>query len=245
MFNRGILLAVDEKLEWLLPWWWNKYSAHNTLPVAFIDFGLSHYGRSYCRERGEIIDFREDLFLGSSTSHAKKGEILFGKNLWTNRKSWVKKPLAFLATPFERTLWIDIDCEVLTSLDSLFEREGEIYLAKETEPSIARDRMLKNIADDEILYSSGVVLYHKDSPLIEKWAKAVMQQGDHFWSDQHALSRVIHRGQYPIHLLEPEYNWRMSQGFNIHASIILLGGELGQRLHPPLWRHRRRTGRPT
>ncbi|NGX27207.1 MAG: hypothetical protein K940chlam6_01140 [Chlamydiae bacterium] len=219
MSNSGILVAADEKLEWLLPWWWNRYSAHNNLPVAFVDFGLSHYGRTFCTERGEVIDCPCNLPLFSYT---KQGETIFGKRF---EKSWFKKPFACPLTPFETTLWLDIDCEVLQPLDSLFEREGEIHLAKETDAAIARD---PNIAEGEVLYNSGVILYHRDSLLIKKWAEAVLEEGSDFWSDQHTLSRVITSENYPIHLLEEKYNWRMSQGLNIHAAIVHWVGSWGK-----------------
>jgi hypothetical protein len=228
MPNSGILIASDEKLEWLLPWWWSRYSAHNTLPVAFVDLGLSYFGRSFCEMRGKVIDLTVTPQFSGVPKDAEKWEELFCKQIWENRKSWFKKPFALLSTPFERTLWLDIDCEVLRPLDSLFEREGEVHLAKETVAARDRNRLLQKINPDEILYNSGVVLYDCNTPLLKKWAQEVLNEGNEFCSDQHVLSRIIYRENSPIHLLEEEYNWRMTEGLNLNASIIHWAGIWGK-----------------
>ena len=137
-----------------------------------------------------------------------------------NLRSWFKKPFAFLQTPFKRTLWLDLDCEVLKPLHALFENQEGLLLAKETEASIQKDRSSETIYEDEILYNSGVVLYSQGDPLIGRWAQKILETKDHFWSDQHALSRLIFEEKVPIHRLHEDYNWQMSQGFNMHAAII-------------------------
>ena len=51
----GIVVGADLTQEWLLPWWWSHYSRFNSLPVAFIDFGMSDEMKKWCQERGELI----------------------------------------------------------------------------------------------------------------------------------------------------------------------------------------------
>lgn len=225
--GNGILVAADESLEWLLPWWWERLQTQNRLPVCFVDLGLSHYGRSFCQQRGELVNLSMQPTF-SALSDETSWETLFGKNWKEKRSGWFKKPFAFLTTPFEKTLWLDIDCEVLKPIDALFEREGEIHLATESESTQERERGLRILVEEESLYNSGVVLYSHGSSLIGKWAEAVAQQGKQFCSDQHVLSHLIYETKYPIHLLEKEYNWHMAWGLNIHAAIIHWVGSWGK-----------------
>ncbi len=30
--SRGVLVASDQTLEWMLPWWWRHYKKHNNFP---------------------------------------------------------------------------------------------------------------------------------------------------------------------------------------------------------------------
>lgn len=226
--SEGVLVASDETLEWLLPWWWARYRAHNHHPVAFVDLGLSHYGRSFCLERGELLTLDLDPQLASLPLHAIHWETLFGENLWKNRKGWFKKPFAALQSPFEKTLWLDLDCEVLGSVAPLFEGHGRISMAPETPPAHARERKNGTIFEDEILYNSGVIRFTHQDPLIERWALAVLEEGDQFWSDQHALSRILYQEKSPIETLHENYNWRMSQGFNLNAVIVHWVGSWGK-----------------
>lgn len=224
--GRGILVAADENVEWLLPWWWSKLERCNSYPVCFVDIGLSHFGRSFCQERGKLIDLTIQTTFSDNSS--RSWEILFGKDWKKNREGWFKKPFAFLASPFEKTLWLDIDCEVLRPLDPLFEKEGEIYLTMESEPTHERERKLKTIAQEEILYNSGVVVYRHGCLIIKKWAEEVAREGAEFCSDQHVLSHVIYKNSYPVNTLEREYNWRMVWGLNIHAAIVHWAGSWGK-----------------
>lgn len=225
--GEGIVVAADETVEWLLPWWFAKLRLQNTLPVCFVDLGLSYYGRSFCEKRGEMIQLScslPEVFV----PHTKEWEILFGSDIKKRRENWYKKPFAFLLTPFEKTLWLDVDCEVLKSLDGLFVRSGDIHLACESPTTHLREQHLQTIEEGEILYNSGVILYHHGSPLIEKWAEAVLKKKEQFLSDQHVLSHLIKDISYPIHPLEAEYNWRMAWGLNIHAAIVHWVGSWGK-----------------
>ncbi len=227
--GEGILVAADEKLEWLLPWWWARYSAHNSLPVAFIDLGMSHFGKTFCEEKGEVIPLDMQLPFAKRPEETEKWETLFGKEVWENRKMWAKKPFAFLSTPFNKTLWLDLDCEVLQPLESLFELSGACYLVKDPDSSHERERGLGAIGEDEILYNTGVVLYAHGISLIEKWAEAILLEKEQFCSDQHVISKLIHTNQYPVETLHENYNWRMTQGLNINAVIIHWVGSWGKK----------------
>lgn len=167
-------------------------------------------------------------------SNSHKWEKVFGKAFYTHRSSWYKKPFALLQTPFEKTLWVDIDCEILRDLSPLFEREGEFWIGRESDPICEHEAELNLIQKDETLYNSGVIFYRKGFDLIKDWAEQVAKEGEAFCSDQHVLSHLIHQRKYNICELEPDYNWRMAWGLNIHASIVHWVGTWGKeyiRLH--------------
>src|SRR5579872_4291468 len=117
--ERGVLIACDEKQEWLLPWWWENYSQENTLPVLLVDLGISEETRCWCQQHFRIIDFAlEQNFVAPKEKLSKKVRSswkIYGKEFWQARNCWFIKPHLMLQTNFRSTLWIDLDCEVLDS----------------------------------------------------------------------------------------------------------------------------------
>ena len=51
----GVLTGCDENHEWMLKWWWKHYTSSNTLPVTFLDFGMSKSAQIWCKKRGLVI----------------------------------------------------------------------------------------------------------------------------------------------------------------------------------------------
>jgi len=210
--SQGVLIAADRHCEWLLPWFFERYTACNSYSLAVVDLGMSHGAVTFCRDRAEVIPLQMDRI----------------PPLSIQKQGWYKKPFAFLQTPFDQTLWLDCDCEVLRPLDPLFQLEGEMHLAFDTENSHLKEIALGTIREGEVLYNSGVVLYRKGSSIIKKWADQVLDQDRAFFSDQHVLSKLIQESKSRVGLLPDLYNWRMSQGFNIHAAIIHWAGSWGK-----------------
>jgi len=58
--EKGVLIACDEKQEWLLSWWWENYSQENALPVTLVDLGMSREAKLWCEKRFDLIDFAFD-----------------------------------------------------------------------------------------------------------------------------------------------------------------------------------------
>ncbi len=214
----GILVACDQNQEWLLPWWWDHYSKHNSYPVAFADFGMSETALAWCRERGQTIELptHDDPLRPLSSENKELWGTLFGEGIWSFREPWIKKPLAFLHTPFPLSCWIDLDCEVRGNLAPLFS------LGMETEIAIARD-----IAEDrswnlpeETAYNSGVVVFHQNSKIIRHWAEMAANRNHQFLGDQEVLSRVIYLHQPSLVELPQIYNWHKLHGANPEALIL-------------------------
>jgi hypothetical protein len=69
----------------------------SSLPVAFVDGGMSDKRRAWCDKRGHLV----------SVEHIDLP------------RSW-RKPEALHLTPFERTLWLELDCEVRGDVSKMF-----------------------------------------------------------------------------------------------------------------------------
>ncbi len=219
---QGILLGADITQEWILPWWWRHYSQYNHLPVAFVDFGLSFPMKKWCLERGELIPLRVCDFAAEKPDMdeglVRQFEADFGSHFWNARNVWFKKPLACLQSPFETTLWLDVDCEVRGSLSSLFTLPG---LAMAVD-AIAPPRPY-------LTYNSGVMLFRRPHLFVE-WAAAAHEKSALFRGDQELLSSLIAETHYPITLLDPLYNWSRMLGECDAAQILHWHGENGKKV---------------
>ena len=206
MSKIGVLVGSDSRQEWLLPWWWENFRKHSSYPVTFVDFGLSQEKKAWCKDRGECISLRSPpLFVKDreevESSFVEDWESHYPDTFWTSREAWFKKPLACLLSPYERTLWCDLDCEVVKPLDGLMracdERVG-IALAKD-------------FSSDSI-YNSGVIVFQKEHSLIQEWAKQSIEKNGAFRGDQDLLSQIIAEKNIPIRELPPIYNWSVGYG---------------------------------
>lgn len=52
---QGVITGCNQNHEWLLKGWWHHFSKHNTLPVAFVDFGMSASAKAWCEKKGQVI----------------------------------------------------------------------------------------------------------------------------------------------------------------------------------------------
>lgn len=232
MDARGILIAVDEKQEWLLPWWWSNYTQENSLPVAIVDLGMSAQARAWCKERASVLDFDSDASYIKRREEfpeekRQDWEEIYGETVWQARQAWFKKPFAMLKTPFKTTLWLDLDCEVLGPLLPLFE-----MLPESEEMGIVREPLIRQgnpaLLLGEVLYNSGVVLYRQNSSLLTRWAEESQSSNELFWNDQLALSRLIFTEKFSVHELPAIYNHHLSSGIFPNAVIIHWLGSWGK-----------------
>jgi len=219
--ENGILVGADQTQEWILPWWWNQYKKDNNKPVAFVDFGLSFEKKDWCRERGELIPLRLFDFAAEKEEmdpyFVKDLEDEFGSLFWNCRSAWFKKPFACLQTPFKKTIWIDIDCEIRCNLDPLFEYDG-VAMAKDQSPP---DYPF-------LVYNSGVMVFERDLPLIEFWADGAWNRNGQFRGDQELLSALIAEKNILVSELPPEYNWMRINHDHSKAQILHWHGVIGK-----------------
>lgn len=218
----GVLVGSDLTLEWALPWWWERYRVHNTHPVAFVDMGLSFEMKEWCRQRGElvrlkVVDFTEEV----EPSLAQEWEEKTGTQFWGSRGAWFKKPFACLKSPFERTLWIDIDCEIKGSITPLFSyASGQIGLA------MAKEQL--DFSKPYAAYNSGVIAFRGHHPTIQAWADSCLEHHLRFRADDDVFAFMLFQKKLQIDEIPPEYNWSRCLAENSSALIQHWHGHHGK-----------------
>lgn len=226
--DRGILVGSDISQEWLLPWWWGNYSKHNSFPVTFVDLGLSLEKKKWCEERGKLVSLPPLDFLiqdksDVSSINAALWEAKYGDNFWHYRKAWFKKPLACLLSPYFRTLWLDLDCEVLGSLKPIFE-----IVCGVGSLALARDSVDSN--GPYTIYNSGVLAFERGLELFPRWATDSLEKNSEYRGDQDLLSKLIFELKVRVCELSPIYNWNVGFGENDKAVICHWVGEWGKKV---------------
>lgn len=213
--KQGILIGADKSAEDLIPWWFRNYSRHSTLPVAIVDFGMSKKAISWCKQRMQVIFLQESTIIKSKAEIAPNNLKLWKKQyrgpLWKAREAWFKKPQACRLTPFELTLWLDLDCEVCGSLDPLF---AEFEEGMELAIGLQDFRL-----DKPIVYNSGVILFRQESPFLEEWDRSSQEQNGVMMGDQDVLTELLLEGNISFKQLSPFYNWLMYSG--VHPGIVI------------------------
>lgn len=234
---QGVIVASDEKQEWMLPWWWDNYSLHNDFPVTFVDFGLSSEAKDWCCQRGELVELPL-LNFEVSRDQTEEDKVVFwesiydGRKWWDKRSLWHKKPIAMLQSPYNKTLWLDTDCEVKGNLTALFAQimdKDSVLICPELEEMQEFDRIHGHLLDGEVLFNSGVVGFMRGSKQVVDWALSTVSDHGAHWSDQNLLSRLIHENKWSVQILDRIYNWReCTHGKNQDVKITHWVGESGK-----------------
>lgn len=226
--EEGVIVGADLAQEWLLPWWWKHYQRQNVHQVAFIDFGLSFKMKEWCKQRGELISLR---ILSSFVKEREEMDLSltryleeeFGKSFWECRNVWFKKPLGFLLTPFRKTIWIDLDCEVRSSIDPLFS-----YADAPEGLALAKDLCDSLIQYEYPIYNSGVVVFRRNIEQIRRWARGCLELNQNFRGDQEILSYLIAQNEIPMIEFPGQFNWSRCQNENEGAAILHWHGVYGK-----------------
>ncbi|MEI6241809.1 MAG: hypothetical protein WCP39_00190 [Chlamydiota bacterium] len=204
--ERGVIVGSDKNQEWMLPWWYYHYHQHNTLPITFIDFGMSKKALSWCKERGEIVTFREEIPITPKEQIPKNLQKEWTNpvypNIWKSRNAWFKKPLACLYSPYKKTIWIDLDCQVLRPLNHLF-----AFVEKEHSVSVTKHITCDLLNVKRWAYNSGVVVFYHGSPIIQEWAKKAIAENHLWFADDFLLTDLINQKKEKFIELPPFFNW--------------------------------------
>lgn len=223
--SEGVVIGADELQEWLIPWWRSHFEQENDYPVLVVDFGLSDRMRSYCEEWAKVIPLKVfDLYVEKRETideeRIGQWEATYGTHFWDTRHVWFKKPLACLRSPFEKSIWIDLDCEIRGSLAPLFKE-----LEKEPEIALAKDPLLYV---PFTLYNSGVLGFRHGAQIVSKWAECSFTRTGEFHGDQDLLSSLIHETGAALTELDPVWNWSRLYGNDEQAEVVHWHGEYGR-----------------
>ncbi len=210
--KRGVLVGTDKATEWLLPWWWKRYSRHCTLPITFIDFGMSKKALRWCQKRGDTLPLHLDRSFIAPKEAVDPSKIAiwegrYGPEMWDWRTSCFNKPFALALTPYEETVWLDLDCEILQPLEPIFQ------FIKDFDFSIA-------IPHGDGRHNSGVVVYRKNSHVLKKWIDICTNENAQFPADDYALTHLLKQEQLPTQLLPREWNWLTALGIHLFVKIF-------------------------
>ncbi len=206
--DKGVLVGCDADHEWMLKWWWENYSKHNTLPVTFFDFGMSKSAHLWCAKKGTVISlsFPQDKLRPISPSVAKACQKEYLEPILDKRPLWFVKPLAILKSPYETSLWVDIDCEVRKSIIPLFD-------------SSAPFRIVRIELKGKTYQNSGVIVAKKGSEILAKWAENALARNHEFQGDDDLLVATIRENPFPISFFSMEYNYPTLIPGNENAAI--------------------------
>lgn len=235
MNERGVIVGCDQNLEWLLPWFFENYSTHNTTPITFFDFGMSEYGKNFCKMHGRYLSLetlKEKHKCFSELSDEDLGQFSITHPLDYMKichKAWMKKPLACLYTPYETTIWIDIDCKVRKNIDGLFDLlapESQICLSLDHPYTTHLKKITGIIKEEEVQFSSGAMIFRKNASFIRFWIETISKK--FYPGDQEALSDVINGESIPYKVLEKKYHLTNWEEITIDAFILHYGGPQGK-----------------
>lgn len=236
----GILIGSDEEFESWIPWWYFNYSKYNSFPIAIADFGMSKKMLDWCAQKWEIIkvDPPEGLFEKRIEPYLSQVESKFipqKAKIWA---CWYLKPFILLQSPFQRTLWIDIDTLIRKSISELYEYAREPHQIsmgiEEPEEKVNRLVPMGILRKGDKLFNSGVIVYLHKAEIVQQWAKATLEDEGFYLGDQQIFSKMVSKMDYEIPVLPKKYNWLVNnEGINQDAAILHFAGiskPMGQQL---------------
>jgi len=219
--SKGVLTGCNAEQEWMLKWWWENYSKHNDYPVTFCDFGMSLGARKWCEKKGTVLPFDPKSILSEkndSAPWANKVSI----SAHNKRSIWFSKALVLSQTPYEKTVWTDIDCKILQDITPLFEMtecKDEFAIAYDSVENIRlaqKENILKN--DVQVL-QVGVLAFKRTSPVIPAWIDYCLTHLETEISEQTALSHLHAESPFHITILSNKYNWLTPESSSHHIVI--------------------------
>ena len=219
----GVITGCDNNHEWMLKWWWENYSKHNSYPVTIFDFGMTLSAKIWCEQHFRVIPFNFfsiEPQKNLSFKGQKIWEKLYGPTVWKARANWFKKPFVFLKTPYNKTVWLDIDCQVLKPIDFLFNINSSIGMAYEVERFTKKFKKYRLLLPNEEIFNTGVVSYLRGESLISEWAKRTISEYHLFLGDQDIISRIIYEKNVFVTLLPENYNRRPRDGVTSDTYIL-------------------------
>lgn len=226
--SKGVIVGCNSSQEWLLPWWYMNFRLHNQHPVTFVNFGdMSERALRWCSERGDVASLKcGDEFIAPKEAIDKdlaaEWEKRRGK-IWSLRKAWFKIPLALLQTRYEKTLWTDLDCQIISSVEPVFSdylKDFDFAIVPEAEKEQAVYRSRGDLLPGEVIYNAGVVAYRHGSTIVSEWAAKAYTQSHQYMGCQKIVAEILSERKHPFAIMPEIYNWAMANGENRKAVVL-------------------------
>lgn len=167
MFQKAILTGCSSKYEENIPWWISKIRKQTDIPLIFADFGLSTEAKNFVKKNCQgVLNF----------------------NVSSENFFWGLKQIAFSACTdiAEKLLWIDQDCEIIGSIEPLFE-----LCSLDTDFCISKDLPTLRYPNEEKIYhnqfQAGLFLSSPKHPIIQEWKRLLETENN----DQKAISSIL------------------------------------------------------
>lgn len=175
--------GCDASQEWILPWFLENYSMHNTTPLVLFDFGMTYDASVWAK--------------GKFTAHYS----LTSSEKRDDRPTWSFKPSAISRVWAETKVWLDVDCEVLGDLSGIFD------LLVPERLNMVKDRPWTT-RRGETWYNSGVVGVVGEPRILDAWSYTC--KNNPFQGDQEVLHQMRKFSLAAIDAvaeLPNKYNW--------------------------------------
>tara|TARA_A100001201_G_scaffold136427_1_gene125465 strand:- start:78 stop:707 length:630 start_codon:yes stop_codon:yes gene_type:complete len=171
-----ILTGVDTNHEHLIEWWVDNALRHNPNE----NIGVWDFGMSFDKREKIKIDYPNVWLSTPLDKH--------------NTSGWFYKLHAVIEAPEKRVAWLDVDCEILTSIEDVFD------LVPPDMIGLTRDIVRAN------WWATGVIVVNDRPKLLYDWNYRL--NAGNIRGDQEALKEMV--GTEPneqIQELPQDYQW--------------------------------------
>ncbi len=199
---RGIITGCDKNVEMFLPWWFDNLQKHSDLPIAIIDYGLSDWGKRAAQNMGTLIQ-KKSISIAKCKHQPSKA---YPKRRHDARDTYLYKPFGLQQSPFNQTIWLDVDCKIQSSLDLLFDTPGFGIVINDSYGQEWAQKYKIFRSSDTLLLNSGVLVFKKNCSVIKAWADKTLSEGADYVLEDVLLSELIFDKKLPITYLPESYN---------------------------------------
>lgn len=206
--DSGIVILSTSQSEWMIPWFLrNLRRYHVELPVILFAIDLSH--KALAAVKAFDVQIRDH--------HPTKAFL----------HPWFHKPFVIRESPFARTVFLDLDCEVRAPLPELFGWcDQGIVLGRDLHPI----RQYRKFFRRDHFFNSGVVSVRRDNPVIDLWCGATEELHTDLRGDQEILNLILLEHEIPVVVLPDHYHQLRLDGDHPAAKVMHWTGPLGKEI---------------
>ncbi len=206
--TEGIVLLADLDSEWLLPWWHGHFAKSGMkAQVTVIDAGISDSAKSFVASLDKVN-------LLAMSADVPQFEC-----------AWFLKPFALAASPYERSIFLDLDCEVRSDISEMFNwSEHGIVLGHDKHPMGKYRRLFRGA----MFFNSGVIGVTQGAPIINQWCQSVGELHHLLRGDQEVLNLSLYENEATIVELPPHFHQLRLDGDHPQAKIMHWTGPAGK-----------------